>query len=290
VPPGGGSNPSCGVIRLFWTDNSDNETGFKIYVDGVYKVTAGASSPASATGGLLSYDYAPVDTNPHSYSISATNVYGDSAIVSLTNAGGIAAQTCDTASLVTSDKDITAINGVVVSSPAPFACNGGTDSLPSTTSLKKGDKLTFKISLCNTGNGAASSTKVTDTMVNLQMPTAGWNAKYDGVALTYDGVQASSYSPLADHYFAYGTAPNQTLVFNLSAYADNINGPGTRYLTFDAQLAVPTGYTGATARFQNGFTITYNKSTGVAATPVTGFTPLLIFYTGVGVPTIIEAP
>jgi hypothetical protein len=291
IPPGGGSNPDCGIIRLFWTDNSSNETGFKIYVDGIYTLTAPASSPASATGGLLSYDYNPGDNNPHDFSISATNASGDSAMVSLTNPGGIAASNCSKGDLSTSDKDITVINGVAITGASmPEACNGGTDDLPSATSLKLGDKLTFQINLCNKGNGSVSSIKVTDTMVNLKMPAAGWNAKFDGTPLFYDGVKASSYSPVADHYFAYGTVPNQTLVFNLATTAHNLNGPGSSSITFDGQLAVPTGYSGSTARFQNGFIIYYNKATGEPATPVTGFTPLLLFSIGGGVPTIIEIP
>jgi hypothetical protein len=229
--------------------------------------------------------------NSYYYWVTAVSAGGESAVKAPDVGNPVAVVACGSADLITSNKDIMAINGVAIS-PVPDASNSVTDPLPTSTNLKKGDKLSFRITLRNTGNSAASSTKVSDVLTNLQMPTAGWNAKYDGSPLTYDtSCSGTSYPTTSDHYCVYGSAPNQTLLFNLSADPDNISSsPGARTLTFDAQLAVPSTYIGATARFQNGFTITYNKSTGVAATPVTGFTPLLIFYTGVGVPSIIEVP
>lgn len=303
TPSGGGSNPSCGVIRLFWTDNSNNETGFKIYVDGVYAVTAPASSPASATGGLLSYDYSTADNNPHSYTVSALNGNGESAQVSVTNVGGIASGACSQANLSDSDKDIVSINGNTLSGPnAPVACNASTNALPSSAGLKLGDRLKFQINLCNDhGSGPASQITLSDTMVNLIAgyksgdsgydATNPFNAFYGATKQTYDGACSGSSPPAtANHYCTYGSIPNQSLAFNLNTAADNISASGVQSLALEAKISVPSGFSGSSGRLQNSFNAAYDKGTGVVNGYVSSYTPLLLFSTGKGNPTIIEVP
>jgi len=275
-PPGGGS-VACEYIRLAWTDNSTNETGFKIYKDGVYLATAPASSPASATGGTLTYNFAPGDLNAHNYTVAATGSGGDSAQVSLQN-NPISAIAC-VANLNTSDKDIVAINGVNIGTGLGNQCSG-TDTLPVGTQLNLGNKVKFSINLCNSGTAPATGITVTDRMTNLIMPSGGWNAKYDSG--TGEAPIASAGITLA----VSGTAPNQILTFtnvpNVPAAGDP--PPAIRRITFEAQLSIPVNFSATSARFQNSFTATYNAGT------INKNTPLILFFTGQGIPIIIEVP
>ncbi|MFA6514638.1 MAG: PA14 domain-containing protein, partial [Patescibacteria group bacterium] len=275
-PPGGGS-VACEYLRLAWTDNSNNETGFKIYKDSVYLTTVPASSPASATGGTLTYEFNPGDLNAHSYAIAATGASGDSAQVPLQN-NPVSTIAC-VANLTTSDKDIVAINGTNIGTGKGDQCSG-TDALPVGTQLDLGDKVKFSINLCNSGTEEATGITVTDHLTNLVMPTAGWNAKYDSgsgeVSIASVGITLS----------VSGTAPNQILTFT---NVPNVPTPGPippaiRRITFEAQLSIPANFSATSARFQNSFSATYNAGT------VNKNTPLILFFTGQEVPIIIEVP
>jgi hypothetical protein len=167
-----------------------------------------------------------------------------------------------------------AINGTPVietqTGNPPQACNG-TDPLPSNTALNTGDNLKFQINLCNDqGTASANGISLSDTLINLQMPTGGWNVQY------CDGGSCGSVTPTVT-----GTAPNQTLSFSLSSIAK----ASIANLTFNAVLAPPSGNTSSTSRFQNSFVVNYT-----ANSPVSGHTPLIPFYTGSNTPTIHEVP
>jgi uncharacterized repeat protein (TIGR01451 family) len=271
---------ACGTVRLVWTDNSTNETGFKIFKDGSLVYTAPASSPATNTGGTLSYDYSPGDNNTHNYSIASTNGFGDSATVNFTN-NAFASTPC-AANLGNSDKDITAVNGI--NTPVPNACNSTTDALPASTVLKLGDTVSFQINLCNTfGTIAASGITLTDSLTNLIVPTAGFAASYNGSALTYDGAIAGTCTPAGvNHYCASGTAPGQTLTFNLTSAGDNIAATLSKPLTFNAKINVVG--TASISRFQNSYLVNYNSGT------FNYFTPYIPVYVGSSSPTIHEVP
>lgn len=268
TPSGGATYPACGMVRITWVDNSNNETGFKIYRDGVL-ITTVATTNQVGTGGVMTYDYTTPDNNPHAYSVAATNGAGDSSQVTVTSPGGIASVPC-TPNLTSSDKDIVGINGKKIGTGLGNQC-GGTDALPASVSLKDGDLIKFSINICNTGTLAASGITVTDTMVNLVLPTTGWNAKYD------DG---TGEKPLSNFGITTSYVGNQLTFSNIP----NVPVGTTRRITFNAQLSKPVGFTGQSARFQNGFSITSNALTA------SGNTPLLPFYTGTGDSSIIEVP
>jgi len=190
--------------------------------------------------------------------------------------GNTIASIACTADLSSSDKDIiskngTAINYVNTGGP-PQACNHSTDSVPTSTTFSLGNVLSFQINLCNninTSKATASNITVTDTLLNLQIPSSGWNAKYNGVSIT----------PTVT-----GSAPNQVLTFNLTAYTIPKNTVST--ITFDAQLF--TAATGNSSRFENTFSISYNN--GASQITQNGNTPLLPFYIGSSAPVIKEVP
>jgi hypothetical protein len=176
--------------------------------------------------------------------------------------------------LSSSDKDIVAINGFGFTTGT---CNG-TDPLPSGTQLNLGDKVKFSLNFCNSGSAAATGLTITDKLTNLIMPTGGWNAKFN------DG---SGDVPIAaSNISVTGTAPNQVITFKNVPDVPKPGAvpPAVRRITFEAVLSVPTNFSASSARFQNGYTAVYNEGT------VNRFTPLIQFYTGKGIPTIIEIP
>lgn len=279
TPPGGGPScntntcggagpPACGIVRLSWTDNSTNETGFKIYMDGTFTGhIAPGSSPPSATGGTLTYDFIPLDGNPHNYSVAATNGALDSAQVAATN-NSFSSVSC-APNLSDSDKDIVAINGQQLYNNQPNGniCDATTDVLPKNTPLNYGDTVKFSLNLCNdTGHSPASNLTVTDNMTNLIAPKTGWNVQYNGTALT-QGAGPNQYS-------ISGTAPNQTMTVNLSGQI--LAAGAASNLTYEATLTVPAGTGGNIGFFQNSFKVNYNVG---AVSPLFN-TPFLRFNLG----------
>ena len=264
---GTGSTPvACSKVRLSWTDNSNNETGFKIYMDGVYQITAPASTPAASVGALMTYDFSPLNSNPHSYSLSAVNATGESSQIASTN-NLVAAIACQ-ADLSASDKDIVGLNGDTWS-------NGDCDTFqqksPAVTSFKLGDVLKFEINLCNyTGQANATSVVVTDQLTNLSQPSSGWQAQLDGSNMTQ---AANCITPPSGQFSVCGTSPTQTLKFNVNTVNQGLG----RKVTFFAQIQVPANFAAASSRLQNVASITYNKDS--LNTPGTKIaqTPLILF-------------
>lgn len=277
ICPGGvGNPPAClNYVRLTWTDNSDNETGFKIYMDGIYQVTAPASSPASLTGEELYYDFTTPDNNIHSYSIAATNAVGDSAHVPETNT--IASYACG-ANLIGSDKETIAVNGALVDSANMVSkmCNDVGNPLPSYVSLKSGDILTFSVDICNkAGTSDMKNISVVDTLANLQIPGSDWKMCY---STTPDVPCAgNTLNPSLA-----GSPPNQTLTVNLTGVTIPAGQNG--YLVFNAMIQ-PASSTGSASRlFQNRAVISSNA--GIKSV----FTPLQQFLNGNNAPIIQERP
>ena len=271
------SNPGgvvCDTVKIAWSDNSSNETGFYVYLDADNNVGNGyIQRYTTAVNATTQTITPPTNNGAYYYFVSAFNAGGESAIIPADN-NAISAQAC-VANLTTSDKDIVAINGSNIGSGLGNQCNSSTEPLPASTQLNLGDKVKFSINLCNSGTLVAGSISLIDSLTNLIIPSTGWNAKYDSgsgeVAISSVGIS------LAEG----GTNPNKTLTFS---GIPNVPAPATRRITFEAKLSIPAGFSAISARFQNGFTVTYNA--GV----ISKFTPLILFYTGKSVPTIIEIP
>lgn len=270
----GGSGPAtvsidnsvCGQITVNWS-SVGGATSYNIYRN----TTGSGPAPGDLikSGQAASPYVDSASSNLYYYWVSAI-VGGVETSKVAPNSGPrnpIQLNSCTAVSMGDSDKDITAINGTNVS-PAPSACNGHTDTLPTGTVLRLGDKLTFRVNLC-TDQSSASSTgvSVADTLTNLQKPASGWNAYY------CHGGTCTAWSP------------------SLSGSILTFSGLGTippgqvgYYLIFDAQLSVPGGTNGSSSRFNNAFNISYGGGNW------SGQTPWLPFYIGSGVPTIIEVP
>lgn len=290
---------ACSQVKVTWTDVSTNETGFRVYRQpSSGGAVATVKDQASSSGGSTGQVYSFVDTPPdpaqtYNYWVTAYNLSAESPRNnnSLAINSPVGVMAC-AANMATSEKDIVAVNGVNLSN-APYGTpNGGTDSLPGlgVKSLKVDDVLTFSILLRNQGTATASGISITDNMINLVVPATGWNAKYQGAALVYDGTQPGGYSPAVGHYAALGSLYNQSLVFNLASASYNIPAPVSpstevdRGLTFDAKIAVSSSYGGSIPRFQNSFVGVYNNGN------MSGTTPLIPFNKSKSGPQIIEIP
>ena len=175
----------------------------------------------------------------------------------------------------TSNKDIVAIND---SPNPPYTtagdCTGTFNMSPApSTILKIGDVVTFKINVCNI-NGYATATNivVTDNMSNLKLPTdsKGWNFQLNGLS-----------SVPGFSYVISGTAPNQVITFNLPDIPQGM----ASYITYRAQVAVDSSFTGTYARLSNSANISYiNLPTATQPVQAQIGTPLILFSAGTTVP------
>ena len=279
-------NVPCGNIYITLTDQSNTEDGWAIFRNTsnnpatAYRISTAVSSSQSATGSGYTYSESPADavyyywvqnyigsppsglsSNPGDYS-AAGNIPP--------SAFGLSPTAC-AAGLYSSDNDIVAINGANIGNGLGNQC-GSTDVLPPNTSLQLNHKLKFSINLCNTGTATATIVSVTDTLLNLRQPPDGWNAQYCIAG------SCSSITPTES-----GTAPNKTLTFSGLAA---VPGNSIARITFEARVAIPAGFIGLSARFQNKFTVSYDDAGSSASQ--SGSTPLLFFTVGPGPPTMDE--
>lgn len=179
-----GSNSQCGKIKVTWNDNSNNETGFRLYraTENFGGNTASyqlvTTLPANSTG----YTDNPSLNKSYYYIVSAYSV-GPSA-VSNSNYFYSSFNTPCSADIEGNLK-IVAINGAPTTAP---------------NKINTGDVLTFELLLDNLGPANGYITKITDQLsTNLSVPTN----------LTVTGPNASVGSPRIS-----GTFPNMT--FNVS--------------------------------------------------------------------------
>jgi hypothetical protein len=257
---------ACENVKLTWTDQSDDETGFKIFMDGSLIYTTAAN--------ITQYTYTTLDNNLHNYSIASTNAAGNSALVPASQ-NPIPSIACNHANLDGSSKVLTKVNGAVFN--------------PSTSSLKKGDKIEFTITLSNNGTASSTDIFITDAFTNLKIPSGGLNAKYRigalDVPITDNGTDTSG------HYLVTGgSEPNQIVKFNLTGSTFQVPAGGFRTLTFEAEIATQAGYTGLNSRLQNIGIINYTGYTGGISTTKTVPTPLYIFLANDSSPVIREVP
>ena len=282
TPPGGApgtpidaDNSTCGVIRLTWSDNSSNETGFKIF-RGTTADSAAATLVTTTAANATSYTYTPPDTNPYYYFVAATiGGSNDSARIG-TNAldAPISAVACQ-ANLTGSDKDISAVNGTNTSANA---CDGAFQgSYIGATAVKfyEGDTISFRINACNTsGQGPATQVSILDTLTNLEQPT---NVKLGGSNMAKD---ADCSTPSVSNHYSY--CPGTKVV---RFYLGTINTGSSAYVTFDSLISSASS---VASRFNNSSTITYTKDINGTVGSRNANTPWLPYYSSTGVPSRTE--
>ncbi len=220
------------------------------------------------------YDVQCVTTKP-------SGVSDKQACNSTSTVGSIIVTSPPAANMFDSDKQIISVNG----SPTP--ANSGNQCtnfvpLPSDYTVNTGDILAFRLDLCN-DQGTASSTvnQVVDTMLNLQKPTAGYQAVYCFNSKCVSLTPAES---------IVGTVT--TLTFTIPSGNKIIPGKvgsnwgGIATITYFAQVSAPSDPNAISSRFNNQFSINYNATTGyIPLNMDMGYIP---FYSGKSVPTIKE--
>lgn len=290
IVPSGGTvttdNSTCGKMVISWSGFTNSPTSYNLYryqgsslpgdltdpkTDSRVTKITGVTSPYTDSAAAGSYFYW----------VTGVNGAGEGSIApSLAASTASAITACAQGNLTGSSKTIEAINGVNTSSHS--YCNG-TNALPSGTVLSLGDKVSFSINLCNTtGTGDAKNMVVTDTMTNLNFASSS-PVQYNGSSLTK---AADCSTPGANQYSFCGSLPTETLTVNLGSNV--VPAGGTRRITFDAYLAIPSGFVGNYPRFQNAFSVNYNNS--ITNTSASNQTPLYLFYIGKAPPSIIEVP
>jgi uncharacterized repeat protein (TIGR01451 family) len=166
--------------------------------------------------------------------------------------------------LGTSDKDIMALNGdpnYPTGTTPPTPCNNMTDPVKingQQTSMKDGDIVTFRISICNTGNATASGLSMVDTLTNLSYVSPQ--------VVQYGGACASASQP---------SVSGNNLTFSLP----DLTAPPSSVctVTFDAKITAPTGSSNSVFTFNNRAVITGNGPSGPVSKTVS--TPLFLFGT-----------
>lgn len=264
------NNGVCGLITVSWSSVAGATYNVYRNTTGNFPVTADRIKQG-ATGNSYSDVSAP---GLYYYWVTSVVAGSESAFRAPTVGSNPFGLNACAPNLSSSDKDITAVNDSAI----PTSNCNGTDSIPASVQLSLNDKIKFAINLCNSGSAAATGMTVTDRLTNLAMPSTGWNAKYN------DGTGDKPI--LASNISVTGSAPNQIITFK---NIPNLPKPGAvppaiRRITFEAKLSVPTNFSASSARFQNGFTATYKEGS------ISKYTPLIQFYTGKGIPTIIEIP
>lgn len=298
-------NGTCPKITLYW-DPVTGASGYNIYrypgsgvppvngsFDPLTQATPIASNVPLATSGSPYTDNSTVGGQAYYYWVSGivggVQTYPSPDAAHQGAGNQIGAIAC-TSSLGRSDKVITAVNGSTVSSGNGQCQNSTPYSGPS---LSLGDKLSFRIDLCNndpnTSNATATNITLVDTFINLATSSkvTDFNAKLNGTtALIFDGTctGGNNLPSQNNHYCVYGTAPNQTLQINLKGHSNDLPPKtGYAYISFDAVLSVPPGFNGTNSRFYNSYTI---NDSGSPDSKLISWP----FYAGKPVPTIIEVP
>ena len=240
---------SCGEIELSFTDNSTNETGFRIYrnqsggtnLNSYSLIQTIPSASVASTGTVYSHADTAVTVNQtYYYAVTAYNASGDSSIVSgSTRLGPVFNDGCapnlSSSTKRTSDM---LVNGSAYTGQA----------------IKNGDTINFSIVIRNSGNATAQNISVSDTL--------SANLSYQGNARLKKGSSPSQ--------SVSGSQSGQTITFSgLGDKAPDSQDGITWILSFDARVQTRTSQ--AVEFAQNSASITY---TGGSAAASTGLFPV----------------
>ncbi len=276
VCPYGGGTPACGYVRLVWTDNSTNESSFRIYrsLSSTYAGGASFQTVNSTTAGGTGQQYSldinyGSDTTPYYYWVRAVGLVDSAESRPPTPFNSIANFNCS-ARLDNSDKEITSVNSTPVS-PAGSVCDNQSQGLPTSIQLQSYDILTFAINACNdSGSSDATNIFITDHLGNyLKQPSGpnGFNPCYFDTGSTCQVADKLSYqgtncTPTTGRYCYNNASSDPTLTFNLSGASKDVPAGGRKTLTFQAQLVPTAGSASTFFRFQNSALVGFDGSTG----------------------------
>jgi uncharacterized repeat protein (TIGR01451 family) len=179
-PPIASNTAVCDNIRLTWTAMT-GASSYKLYRSTV----SNDANPALLKDGLTGLQWDDNTAQPattYYYWLSVVYPTGESAKVKATPASGITVKPCG-ANFDTSNKIILKVNGkdYKVNSACRIPNQDGVVS-----SIKKGDRLTLAINICNTGTVDATNVVVRDPLNGTNLTLADRSSiKFNGTSGTY---------------------------------------------------------------------------------------------------------
>lgn len=253
---------SCGQVKVTWAAAS-GASSYKVYRNTVNNTTGAieVDSGVSKTG--TSYTLTPPDTNVYYYFVKAVDASGNESNYSAASGTNSAAAIACSVDLSTSDVELSQIN-TTNNSPTPTDCDRNTQSFSTAQGLlRKGNKITFKVNICNSGTldfspTAGSPITVTSTLANLSFLTTQ--------APVYNcGGCSGSYQLVAGS----GSTPD-VVVFTLTGgtLAHQSGGnPSVWSVTFAANTRSPSTSSATIFRFNNRTDIKAGSVTNSYSTP-----------------------
>lgn len=268
-PPSGvtASNAvTCGTVAVIWQPDSGHDT--QVRYD-VYKATS-SSGPWSLLTSTSYVDgqgsYTAMDTTPS----SGSNYYYVVAVknsVSSTNAytTPVSPQTC-AVNVDFSNKDLIRVNNNTASAGADVdnRCNGQSDifTLPNQAIFKDGDKVYFRINVCNNGTQVLTNVRVTESASISGLTNIAYESSYTSPGGCVTG------------------ADDAAKVYTLADIPAAVNGNASICsFVLSATISSGGGPAGQLFRFQNIATISSAQTTKTVSTP------RYLFGVGSGVPT-----
>jgi hypothetical protein len=253
------SDVSCGNVKITWVASGANDT-YNIYRNTLPDPNNGGS--VLITSGYVgnSYVYTVPQGVQYYYFVKAVDQAGN--ISNYSNGLPASSLSCTT-DLSTSDIELTAINGIT-NTPIPNDCNRNTQSFsPAPGLLRKGNKITFKVNICNSGGVdfvASSSTPLTltSTIANLTFSPSD--------AITYNcGGCTGSYQ------LTSGTGANADVVVfsitNGTLPKQSSDSPSVWSITFSATTRIPTSSAATIFRFNHRADLQAGSITNSYSTP-----------------------
>ncbi len=284
---GGGGGSVCNQISITWAAIGSSVDGYRVYRNSSNSTTTNISG--NLTNGTTANSYTDTTAAPSNNYYWVVSYKGalESAPLYITSSP-LGATSCNAD--ITGNKDITKVNGTAPSSYLPNAYS--TNETPNNVVYNKFDIVTFSVNLPNqapTGGENANNVIITDTLLNLQKPLAGWNMKIGATTLSARSLtpaQCTDYQTARaalsnNEYGECGTSPNQTLYIKVG----NIAQGNVTSVTYNAQVF--TTSTQSFSRFKNSVEIDYTSSVSGANLKSLASTPLIVFNAS-SAPSIIE--
>lgn len=237
-----GTTP-CGQVKITWVASGGSDT-YNIYRNTASDPNNGGSVLIASGYVGNSYLYTVPQGVQYYYFVKSVDQYGN--VSDYSQAGQGSALSCN-ADLSTSDIELVSINGVS-NSPTPSDCNRNTQSFsPAPGLLRRGNKITFKVNICNSGgvdfvSSSSTPLKITSTMANLSFSPSD--------AVTYNcGGCTGSYQLTP----GTGTTPD-SIVFTINNGTlpkQSSNNPSVWSVTFSATTRIPTSSSASIFRFNH---------------------------------------
>lgn len=263
-------------------------------------VTSGGPSATTSTDALLGSSTANVShAHAVTYSVDSQNSWplyktiklARYSAFTLLDTKSVAAQTAASpAILVSSNKDVVAVDGVAV----PFVYNDSTATANISDSVAEGSTITFAIHIRNTGPGEVTSNLIVeDTIANLAKNTTDWSAHIycNDTTLTVP-CDIADYQLLTPVPYDSGTGK---ITFTIQNNGGKLGNGDWISLVYSAKAQGTTGTSSSIFRFKNEAKINYTDPvSGASNVSCSGGgtcplrTPAVLFFRDLSIPFLQE--